>query len=203
MPRSDKQPNDAHGSARRAILGRFVAAWNSEGDDTPRKRCLIATRIACSRWPAGSLPVSFRDAVDSEDVTQSIFRSLVPAAARRSIQRSSGRNDLATINHGSAEQIRAVGAHHRAAKRDIRRSSQVEADHLATVAADGRRTSRGRVTDDDRRAARRLVRIAAADHRAAVGRPRSIGNCRTIARSKRSVERVLQGFRHRLERALQ
>jgi DNA-directed RNA polymerase specialized sigma24 family protein len=98
--------------------------------------------------------------------------------------------------------VRAVGAHHRAAKRDIRRSSQVEADHLTAVASteDEKAVAVLRMTIDEllenlSESQRKIVELRLAGHDVSAIAEQSL-------RSKRTVERVLQGFRHRLEQAL-
>jgi RNA polymerase sigma factor (sigma-70 family) len=140
--------------------------------------------------------------VDSEDVTQSIFRSLFRRLRDGQYSVPPGETIWRLLTTVALNKVRKVGAHHRAAKRDIRRSSHVDAEFMATVAStqDEEAVTILRMTIDE------LLQNLSESQRQIIELRLSGFEVSAIAeqstRSKRSVERVLQGFRHRLEQAL-
>lgn len=139
--------------------------------------------------------------LDVEDITQSIFRTLFRRIGDGQYDVPPGKNIWALLTTIALNKVRSVGAHHRAAKRDIRRMSSSDASY------DGD----GGVSDDD---ALRILEMTIEDllgqltdvQRQIVELRLEEHDVATISgkvgRSKRTVERVLEGFRNRLREVI-
>ena len=140
--------------------------------------------------------------LDAEDVTQSIFRTLFRRLQDGQYSVPKGDSIWRLLVTIALNKIRTVGTHHRAAKRDIRRSTDLETGALGDFAP---------VNDES---AIRLLRmtieevldgLSASQQR--IIELRLEGNtvseiAAATKRSKRTVERTLQGFREKLNRVL-
>ena len=139
--------------------------------------------------------------VDAEDIVQSVFGSFFRAAARGYYDVPSGEELWGLLLVIALNKIRAKGAHHRAAKRDVRKT----VGGAALTPADG--GVEPPATDE---AAHHLLRLVIGDvldllpvgHREVV-RLRIEGwevaeIAQRAGRSRRTVERVLQEFRARM-----
>ena len=139
--------------------------------------------------------------LDSEDITQSVFRTFFRRIGNGQYDVPEGESIWKLLAVITLNKIRSVGSYHRAAKRDIRKSSATELSTLGNAIS----------TNED---ALRILHLTIED---VVGglpeKQQQIIHLRleghdvaTIAeksgRSKRTVERVLQGFRADLQRAI-
>ncbi len=140
--------------------------------------------------------------VDTEDLTQSIFRTLFRRLRDGQYSVPPGDTIWRLLTTVSLNKIRAVGAFHRAAKRDVRRT-EPSAEYQITnnaasedeAAARILRMTIAELIDDLPDAHRQIIELRLENHDV-----RSISQ--QINRSKRTVERVLQGFRERLQQVL-
>lgn len=140
--------------------------------------------------------------VDTEDLTQSIFRTLFRRLKDGQYDVPPGETIWRLLTTVTLNKIRAVGAYHRAAKRDVRRTEGGARELIEQ--------SKG--VDDE--AAARILRMTIAEivedlppvHRQIIELRLEnydvLAISRKINRSKRTVERVLQGFRERLRQVL-
>ena len=141
--------------------------------------------------------------VDPEDVVQSVFRTFFRRAVRGEYEVPAGEELWKLFLVIALNKIRAIGTHHRAAKRDVRRTAPADALEFAGPAAarpDEAALTLLRLTveellDSLPAAQRRIVELRIAEHDV-----REIA--RLTGRSKRTVERVLQQFRTRLDAIL-
>jgi RNA polymerase sigma-70 factor (ECF subfamily) len=140
--------------------------------------------------------------VDDDDIVQSVFGSFFRGVIHGSYDVPAGEELWNLFLVITINKVRAKGAHHRAAKRDVRHTSGVEAiDHSAEVlASDGSaraflkmtvEEALGRIAPDHEKVVRlRMEGYEVAEIAAALGR------------SKRTVERLLQESRTRLAELL-
>jgi RNA polymerase sigma-70 factor (ECF subfamily) len=141
--------------------------------------------------------------VDPEDVVQSVFRTFFRRAARGEYEVPAGEELWKLFLVIALNKIRAIGAHHRAAKRDVRLSAPADAIEFASPAAaqpDEAALTLLRLTvaellESLPDAQRRIVELRINEHEV-----QEIA--RLTGRSKRTVERVLQQFRSRLDTIL-
>ena len=138
--------------------------------------------------------------VDSEDIVQSVFRTFFRRAAEGQYDVPEGEEIWKLLLVIALNKIRALGAFHGAARRDMRLTSGGEAYDRALDSATGR--------DEGALAVLRLVidevlEALPPGHRVIVelriDGHEVAGIARTVQRSKRTVERVLQEFRRRLD----
>ncbi len=137
--------------------------------------------------------------VDPEDIVQSVFRTFFRRAAQGHYTVPDGEEIWKLLLVISLNKVRSAGAYHRAAKRDVRKTTRGEAFDRAIESKPGR--------DDDAMTILRMViedllEELPAPHRLMIemrieGHEVSeIGE--KVGRAKRSVERVLQDFRTHL-----
>lgn len=142
--------------------------------------------------------------VDSEDIVQSVFRTFFRRAAEGQYDVPEGEEIWKLLLVIALNKVRAVGDYHRAARRDVRRTSGGAAFDLA-IDADGGRDEGAltllRLVIDE------LLDALPAGHRPIVELRVEGYEVAEIAdrvrRSKRTVERVLQEFRQRLYSQIQ
>jgi RNA polymerase sigma-70 factor (ECF subfamily) len=138
--------------------------------------------------------------VDPEDIVQSVFRTFFRRAARGDYAVPEGEALWKLLLVIALNKVRAAGAYHRAAKRDVR----------VTVAGEAydRALESERMSDEGALAVLRLVIEELLEGMPAANRQmielRIEGHevdeiAEKVERSKRTVERVLQGFRARLD----
>jgi RNA polymerase sigma-70 factor (ECF subfamily) len=138
--------------------------------------------------------------IDAEDIVQSVFRTFFRRAAHGHYTIPDGEDLWKLLLVIALNKVRAMGAYHRAAKRDMRQTVSGEAFDRAMESERGGDESALSVLKmviddllDGMPAANRQVielRIEGYDVAEITER---------VQRSKRTVERVLQGFRSRLE----
>ncbi len=140
--------------------------------------------------------------LDTEDITQSVFRTFFRRIGQGQYDVPEGETIWKLLAVITLNKIRSVGSYHRAAKRDIRKSSATELSTLGNAIS----------TNED---ALRILHMTIED--VVGGLPekqkriihlRMEGNdvasiAEKAGRSKRTVERVLQGFRADLQRAIE
>jgi RNA polymerase sigma-70 factor, ECF subfamily len=138
--------------------------------------------------------------VDPEDIVQSVFRTFFRRAAEGQYDVPEGEEIWKLLLVIALHKIRAVGAFHRAARRDVRQTLGGEAYDRALDAESGQ--------DESALAILRLVIDEVLDALPPSHRPivelRIEGHevseiASRVQRSKRTVERVLQEFRQRLD----
>jgi RNA polymerase sigma-70 factor (ECF subfamily) len=138
--------------------------------------------------------------VDAEELVQSVFRTFFRRAAHGHYSVPDGEEIWKLLLVIALNKVRAAGAHHRAAKRDVRQTVGGEALHRALETE--------RAHDESALAVLRLVIEELLEQLPAANRQiielRIEGYevaeiTEKVRRSKRTVERVLQGFRARLD----
>lgn len=137
--------------------------------------------------------------VDAEDIVQSVFGSFFRGAAQGLYDAPTGEEIWGLLLVMALNKIRAKGAHHRAAKRDVRKTVSGDAlsdSGLEPPDSDGAALALLRVVIDE------LVEKLPEGHRAAV-RLRIEGYevaeiASLTGRSQRTTERILQEFRARM-----
>jgi RNA polymerase sigma factor (sigma-70 family) len=182
----------------RSLLRRFRAG---QSDAATRLYLRYADRLrALAAVQSGSV---LRARVDPEDIVQSVFRTFFRRAARGEYDVPEGEELWKLFLVIALNKIRATGAHHRAAKRDVR----VTQNGAAFDKAMGTATSR----DEASLLTLRLVVEEIMDKLLASQRviieKRIEGYqveeiARQTGRARRSVERALQDFRKTLTRLL-
>ena len=137
--------------------------------------------------------------VDSDDIVQSVFRTFFRRVEKGEYDVPDGEELWKLFLVIGLNKIRTAGTFHRAAKRDVRAAAGSEALDLAAVIADesdATSLSILKMSIDD------LLGKLSPSHREIVKRRIEGDEVAAIAeqlgRSKRSVERVLQGFREEL-----
>lgn len=140
--------------------------------------------------------------LDSEDITQSVFRTFFRRIGTGQYDVPEGETIWKLLAVITLNKIRTVGTHHRAAKRDIRKSSGADLSTLGNVVS----------TDED---ALRILHLTIQDVVGALAEKQQqiiqlrleghevAGIAKETGRSKRTVERILQGFRADLQRAIE
>ena len=140
--------------------------------------------------------------LDSDDVTQSVFRTLFRRLQDGQYDVPAGDSLWRLLTTIALNKVRTLGAYHRAAKRDVRRMAQADAAALANLAAEAdevaarelRLTIAG-LLEGLGASEQQIIQLRIEGHDVA-----SIA--KITARSKRTVERVLQGFRELLRQTL-
>jgi RNA polymerase sigma-70 factor (ECF subfamily) len=138
--------------------------------------------------------------VDAEELVQSVFRTFFRRAAHGHYSVPDGEEMWKLLLVIALNKVRAAGAHHRAAKRDMRQTVGGEAFECALASKrardEGALTVLRMVIDEVMEgmpvANRKMIELRIEGYEVA-----EIGE--KVERSKRTVERVLQGFRDRLE----
>jgi RNA polymerase sigma-70 factor, ECF subfamily len=138
--------------------------------------------------------------VDAEDIVQSVFRTFFQRAAVGNYNVPDGEEIWKLLLVIALNKVRAVGAHHRAAKRDVRQTVGGEAFDRALewqCAQDEGALTALRVVVEELlegipAANRQIIELQIEGYAVAEITEK-------VQRSRRTVERVLQGFRTRLE----
>jgi RNA polymerase sigma-70 factor (ECF subfamily) len=138
--------------------------------------------------------------VDAEDIVQSVFRTFFRRAAHGDYAVPEGEELWKLLLVIALNKVRAAGAYHRAAKRDVRQTVAGEPYERALESERG--SDEGALTllrmvvedllDGMPAANRRMIELRIEGH--------DVDEiARQVERSKRTVERVLQNFRTRLD----
>ncbi len=168
----------------------------SEGAAGELHRRYADRLLALARAKAGS---DLKARLDAEDIVQSVFGSFFRGAKRGLYSAPDGEELWGLFLVIALNKIRAQGAHHRAAKRDVRRTRHddgVDAERFQVPADDRSAFELLRLVVDELlenrpESVREIVRLRIENHEVAAIAERT-------GRSKRSVERVLQEFRSQL-----
>lgn len=132
---------------------------------------------------------------DPEDIVQSVFRTFFRRLAAGSYDVPDGEEIWKLLLVIALNKIRTASNHHRAAKRDVRRTAGGEAGEAASGQDEAALTVLRMVVDELLDGLpgshRRMVELRIEGHEVAE-------IAAEVERSKRSVERVLQDFRARL-----
>ena len=138
--------------------------------------------------------------IDPEDIVQSVFRTFFRRASLGHYTIPDGEEIWKLLLVIALNKVRTVGAFHRAAKRDVRRTSGGEAFERAVESRSGRaedamsvlRMVVEELLQSQPEAHRRMIELRIEGH--------EVNDiAAAVQRSKRSVERVLQDFRHKLD----
>lgn len=140
--------------------------------------------------------------LDSDDVTQSVFRTLFRRLQDGQYDVPAGESIWRLLTTIALNKVRTVGAHHRAAKRDIRRTTssdnvvlEAQAVSADETAAHELRLTIATLLDNLGQSEQTIIQLRLDGHDV-----NSIA--KLTGRSKRTVERVLQGFREMLRQTL-
>ncbi len=186
---ADEAPSD------HSLLKRFRGGQR----DAPTRlylRYAERLRALADRQSAPSLAVR----VDPDDIVQSVFRTFFRRVARGEYDVPEGEEIWKLLLVIALNKVRAVGAHHRAARRDVRRTAGGEAFDNALEARAGRDEASlallnlvvGEVLAALPAGHRPIIELRIEGHEVA-----EIAGL--VRRSKRTVERVLQEFRQGLD----
>ncbi len=196
-PEEDKpgaEPVENEVVSDRSLLRRLQ---NGQPDAPTRLYLRYAERLHA--LAASRSPRDLTSLVNPEDIVQSVFRTFFRRAAQGHYTVPDGEEIWKLLLVISLNKIRTAGTHHRAAKRDARKTTRGEAFDRAMEATSGR--------DEN---AMTILRMVIAELLDGLPEPHcSIIELRIeghevseiaekVRRSKRSVERVLQDFRTRL-----
>lgn len=138
--------------------------------------------------------------VDPEDIVQSVFRTFFRRASLGHYSVPDGEELWKLLLVIALNKVRATGAHHRAAKRDVRRTEGSEAfDRAMDVQAGDDETALNvlrlavsELLEAEPEVNRRMIELRIEGHEVAE-------IAAAVGRSKRTVERELQDFRKRLD----
>jgi RNA polymerase sigma-70 factor (ECF subfamily) len=142
--------------------------------------------------------------VDPEDIVQSVFRTFFRRASLGHYTVPDGEEIWKLLLVMALNKVRATGAFHRAAKRDVRRTAGGEAFDRAVESHPGQdeaalnclRMVVEELLEGLPEAHRRMIELRIEGH--------EVNDIATaVRRSKRSVERVLQDFRGRLDASIE
>jgi RNA polymerase sigma factor (sigma-70 family) len=185
----DETPSD-HSLLRRFRRGQ---------DDAPTLLYLrYAERLRALATRQSSPGLSAR--LDPEDIVQSVFRTFFRRAAEGQYDVPEGEEIWKLLLVIALHKIRGVGSSHRAARRDVRQTASGESYERAIESEAGQ--------DEEALAVLRLIIDEVLAGLPPIHRPivelRIEGHevseiARQVQRSKRTVERVLQEFRERLD----
>jgi RNA polymerase sigma-70 factor, ECF subfamily len=189
----DETPPSDRSLLRRVRVG-------SEGAAGELHRRYADRLLALARAKTGT---DLKARVDAEDIVQSVFGSFFRGAKRGLYSAPDGEELWGLFLVIALNKIRAQGTRHRAAKRDVRRTSNeagTETNRYGVPADDRSAYELLRIVvdellDDRPESVREIVRLRIENHEVAEIAGRT-------GRSKRTVERVLQEFRSQLAEEL-
>jgi RNA polymerase sigma-70 factor (ECF subfamily) len=181
-------------SSDRSLLWRFR---HGQADASTRLYLRYAERLQALAARQTSNELARR--IDPEDIVQTVFRTFFRRAAEGNYDVPDGEEIWNLLLVIALNKIRGAWVHHKAAKRDVRRTGSGEANDLAIRNAAGKdEGALGilRMVVDDMleglpESHRRMIELRIDGHEV-------LEISRVVGRSKRSVERVLQDFRHRM-----
>ena len=184
----------AHQSSDRSLLKRFR---RGEMDAPTQLYVRYAVRLQALATRQTSPELGRR--LDPEDIVQTVFRTFFRRVALGSYDVPDGEEIWKLLLVIALNKIRDAAMHHRAAKRDVRRTSSGEANEIAIRGAAGKdeaalvvlRMVVDGVLEDLPQSHRRMIELRLEGHEIA-------DIALDLGRSKRSIERVLQNFRQRM-----
>jgi RNA polymerase sigma-70 factor, ECF subfamily len=182
-------------SSDRSLLWRFR---NGQADAPTRLYLRYAERLQAlaDRQTSGELGRR----LDPEDIVQTVFRTFFRRVAEGNYDVPDGEEIWKLLLVIALHKIRDAGVFHKAAKRDVRRTSSGAANELAIQNAPGKDEAAlavlqmvvNDVLEGLPESHRRMIELRIEGHEVAE-------ISREVGRSKRSVERVLQVFRQRMD----
>jgi RNA polymerase sigma-70 factor (ECF subfamily) len=192
-PQAEPPPREA--ISDRSLLQRFQ---RGQSDASTQLYLRYAQRLHALVVAQSSPDLARR--VDPEDIVQSVFRTFFRRAAQGDYSVPAGEEMWKLLLVIALNKVRAAGAYHRAAKRDVRLTMGGETFDRAIESERGPDESALTIL---RMVIDELLEGMPAAHRQMI-ELRIEGHevdeiAQKVQRSKRSVERVLQGFRTRLE----
>jgi RNA polymerase sigma-70 factor (ECF subfamily) len=192
-PRPGPPPGDA--ATDRSLLRRLQSG---QADASTELYLRYAERLLALAASQSSPDLARR--VDPEDIVQSVFRTFFRRASLGHYAVPDGEEIWKLLLVIALNKVRATGAFHRAAKRDVRRTAGGEAFERAVESHPDRD---GSALDTLRMVIEELLEGLPEAHRRII-ELRIEGHevndiAAAVKRSKRSVERVLQDFRRRLD----
>ena len=167
-------------------------------DDAPTQLYLrYAERLQALATKQTSAELGRR--LDPEDIVQTVFRTFFRRVAQGNYDVPDGEEIWKLLLVIALNKIRAAGIHHKAAKRDVRRTNSGDANDLVIQEASGKdETALAvlRMVVDDvltglSESHRKMIELRSEGHEV-------VEISQAVGRSKRSVERVLQDFRRRM-----
>jgi RNA polymerase sigma-70 factor, ECF subfamily len=181
-------------SSDRSLLWRFR---HGQADASTRLYLRYAERLQALAARQTSNELGRR--VDPEDIVQTVFRTFFRRVAEGNYDVPDGEEIWNLLLVIALNKIRGAWVHHKAAKRDVRRTGTGEANELAIRNAAGKdeaalavlRMVVDEVLEGLQESHRRMIELRIEGHEVAE-------ISRDVGRSKRSVERVLQDFRRRM-----
>jgi RNA polymerase sigma-70 factor (ECF subfamily) len=193
-PISRAVPPSEGAASDRSLLRRLQ---RGQADASTELYFRYAERLLALAAAQSSLELARR--VDPEDIVQSVFRTFFRRASLGHYAVPDGEEIWKLLLVIALNKVRATGAFHRAAKRDVRRTTGGEAFDRAVESQPGRdgpaldllRIVIEELLQGLPEAHRRIIELRIEGHEVN-------GIAATVRRSRRSVERVLQDFRRRL-----
>ena len=167
-------------------------------DDAPTQLYLrYAERLQALATKQTSAELGRR--LDPEDIVQTVFRTFFRRVAQGNYDVPDGEEIWKLLLVIALNKIRAAGIHHKAAKRDVRRTNSGDANDLVIQESSGKdETALAvlRMVVDDvltglSESHRKMIELRIEGHEV-------VEISQAVGRSKRSVERVLQDFRRRM-----
>jgi RNA polymerase sigma-70 factor (ECF subfamily) len=182
-------------SSDRSLLWRFR---NGQADAPTRLYLRYAERLQALADRQTSAELGRR--LDPEDIVQTVFRTFFRRVAEGNYDVPDGEEIWKLLLVIALHKIRDAGVYHKAAKRDVRRTSSGEANDLAIQNAAGKDEAAlavlqmvvNDVLEGLPESHRRMIELRIEGHEVAE-------ISQEVGRSKRSVERVLQVFRQRMD----
>jgi RNA polymerase sigma-70 factor (ECF subfamily) len=200
IPESEETGTQAESASRAEISDRSLLrrVQGGQSDASTQLYLRYAERLHALVISQSSPDLARR--VDPEDIVQSVFRTFFRRAVHGHYSVPDGEEIWKLLLVMALNKVRAAGAYHRAAKRDVRLTAGGEAFDRALESERGHDEEALtvlRMVIDDLLAAmpaahRQMIELRIEGHEVAEITEK-------VQRSKRSVERVLQGFRTRLE----
>lgn len=194
----ESSPQDALSAEHvsdRSLLRRFQQGHTDASTELYLRYAQRLTAVAASQTSS-----DLAQRVDPEDIVQSVFRTFFRRATLGQYAVPEGEELWKLLLVIALNKIRAAGAFHRADKRDVKRTSGGEAYEHALQSqptCDETALSLLRMVIDDLlqdlpESHRKIIELRIEGH--------EVNEIATVVqRSKRSVERELQDFRHRLQ----
>ncbi|MFO0957415.1 MAG: sigma-70 family RNA polymerase sigma factor [Isosphaeraceae bacterium] len=190
--------SNADDASDHSLMNRFR---KGEADASTRIYLRYASRL--HMLATRQTPPDLARRVDPEEIVQSVFRTFFRRVARGEYEVPDGEEIWKLLLVIALNKVRTAGVHHRAAKRDVRQTSGGEAFDRAVEATGDRdefalsmlRMVIEELLEGFPEANRRMVELRIEGHEVAE-------IAEAVQRSKRSVERVLQDFRSRLDRLI-
>ena len=163
---------------------------------------LIGMLPSLTTLQTASWPVELSGRLDKEDITQSVFRTFFRRIGEGQYEVPEGETIWKLLAVITLNKIRTVGTYHRAAKRDIRKSTPAELSTLGNLLSTNEEALHvlhmtiqdivGKLPEKQQK----IIQLRLEGHEVAA-------IAESTKRSKRTVERVLQGFRGDLQRAIE